>query len=212
MGDWESIFKKKGRVFIKPHDDMTMVINLLKKNSARKVLDLGCGTGRHTILLAKKGFDVYGLDISKEGLRQTAESLRKNELKAKLRCGSCYKKFPYKDNTFDAIISVQVIHHNYVKKIRYCISEIERVLKPNGILFVTVAINRARGRTKRFRLAAPRTYIPLDGDEKGLPHYIYNKQLLRRDFKNFNIIKIYNDKKRIYHDRKRHYCLIGKLR
>ena len=76
MGDWESIFKKQGRVFLKPQEDMRKVIRLLKKQGVKRVLDLGCGTGRHTIMLAKAGFDVYGTDVSKEGLKLTRKWLK----------------------------------------------------------------------------------------------------------------------------------------
>ncbi|MBW2992999.1 class I SAM-dependent methyltransferase, partial [Candidatus Woesearchaeota archaeon] len=137
MGTWESIFKSHGRVFFKPQEDMSKIIRLLRKEGVKRVLDLGCGTGRHTVMLAEAGFDVYGTDISKEGLNLTRKWLKESNLKAKLKQSSCYKKFPFKNKFFDAIISIQVIHHAKIKTIRYCISEIERVLKPGGMIFIT---------------------------------------------------------------------------
>jgi len=167
MADWEYIFRKKGIVFKEPREEIQALIKLLKKEKAKKILDLGCGTGRHTVLLARKGFDVYATDISETGLKMTRKQLKESELKANVKIASCYKKFPFKDNFFDAVISTQVIHHNYHEKIKFCISEIERVLKPRGILFVTVsAIKRRRGATM-FKMVAPRTSIPLNGEEKG---------------------------------------------
>lgn len=205
MADWQQIFNKKGRVFTKPQEDMPKVVRLLKKEKAKRVLDLGCGTGRHTVMLAKAGFDVYATDISDEGLRQTREWLRKKRLKARLKKASCYKRFPFKDNFFDAVISTQVIHHNYVKKIRFCISEIERILKPGGIVFITVAATpHGKGNIKpNVKLVAPKTYISMDEFEKGIPHYIYNKRLLRRDFRNFRILKL---------DKNSNHCLLGRLK
>ena len=49
MGDWESIFKQQGKVFIKPQEDIKKVIKFFKKEGVRRVLDLGCGSGRHTV-------------------------------------------------------------------------------------------------------------------------------------------------------------------
>ncbi len=75
MPTWNAIFKKKGIYLTEPHEDMNSLIKLLKKEKARRILDLGCGTGRHTILLAKSGFDVYGMAISREGLKLTRKSI-----------------------------------------------------------------------------------------------------------------------------------------
>ena len=152
--------------------------------------------------LAKAGFDVYGMDSSKTGLKQTKEWL--NKLKANLKKSSCYKRFPYKNNFFDAILSIQVIHHAKIKDVRFCISEIERTLKPKGIAFITVPVYKKNKHRSRVKMIAKRTYIPLTGHEIGVPHYHYNKELMKKDFKNFKILDLYIDKGK-------HYCLLGRL-
>ncbi len=203
---WEDIFKEKGRVFLKPQEDMSEVIKLMKKEGLEKVLDLGCGTGRHIIMLAKAGFDVYGTDISEEGLKQTKAWLKKEGLTANLKKASCYEKFPFNDDFFDAVISIQVIHHNYIDKVRYSISEIERVLKPNGVAFVTVSAPKWKKKIKAdLKIVAPRTYIPTEGGEKDIPHYMYTKKLMKKDFKNFKVLDFHRDSRE-------HYCILGKFR
>ncbi|MBU0535651.1 MAG: class I SAM-dependent methyltransferase [Nanoarchaeota archaeon] len=203
MPEWETIFKDHGRVFEKPAEGIDKFVKLMKKEKVKRVLDLGCGTGRHTVLFAEKGFDVYGMDNSKEALRQTKEWLNHKGLKAKLKNASCYTKFPYNTGFFDAVISTQVIQHNYINKIRYCISEIERVLKPEGLVFVTVTKARCNKHRTKVKKAGLRTYIPTEGREKGVPHYIYNKTELRKDFSRFGIISLFEDKQK-------HLCLTGK--
>lgn len=138
MPDWEHIFKKKGKFFNRPHEDMRKLVQLMRKDNVKKVLDLGCGSGRHTVFLARHGFDAYGMDSSRSGLKLTRKWLKQTNLKARLKNASCYERFPYKDNLFDSVISIQVIHHARIKEIKYCISEIERILKPGGIAFITV--------------------------------------------------------------------------
>jgi ubiquinone/menaquinone biosynthesis C-methylase UbiE len=204
MGDWQSIFKKQGRVFTKVQEEMREASKVMRKAGARRVLDLGCGSGRHTIFLAKEGFEIVAADISEEGLELTRRWLAEKKLTANTKEMSCYKRFPFKDDTFDAVISTQVIHHNMHDKVKLCISEIERVLKDGGITFISVAAKKNWMGSGHAKTIAPRTYIPLDGTEKGLPHFIYNKELLRKDFGHFKIIRVGKDKGN-------HYYLLGKL-
>jgi len=203
MGDWDLIFNKTGKVFFKIQEDMAEVISLLNEAKAKKILDLGCGSGRHAVFLAKQGFDVYATDISKAELKMTREWLQKEGISAELKEHSCYEKFPFRDDYFDAVISTQVIHHNFHDKIRFCISEIERVLKPGGIVFITVSANKYKRRATKFEMPEPRTYVPLDGEEKGLPHFIYTKALIIKDFKDFQILGLHMDKGE-------HWCILGR--
>jgi len=211
MKQWDGIFKKQGKVFDKVQEDIPRITSLFKKKNVRKILDLGCGSGRHLVYLAKRGFDVYGFDISKYGIKITKGWLKKEKLKAKLKIGDIYKKLPYKDNFFDALISTQTLHHNRIGNIRKLIKEIERILKPGGFIFVTVSRRTSKKdipkeRCWEIKFIAPRTYIPLSHDEKGLIHYWFNKKLLRKEFKNFKIYNIWVGSS------KGHYCLLGELK
>ena len=205
MGDWESIFSKKGKVFLEPQEDMNEIIKLMKQEGVKRILDLGCGSGRHVIQLTKEGFDVTGTDVSRQGLEMTRKWLKEENLKAKLIEASCYEKFPFKDDYFDSVISTQVIHHNYHKQVKYAISEIERILRPGGIVFITVSASRYKRRATKFTNPEPNVYIPKDGEEIGLPHFIYTKGLLKQDFKNFEIMDLHMDAGK-------HWCLLGKLK
>lgn len=90
MQQWNGIFKEKGRVFLRPQEDMPRIVKLFKKKGVKKVLDLGCGSGRHTVYLAKNGFDVYGFDVAPVGMKLTKEWLKQEGLRAKLKIGSIY--------------------------------------------------------------------------------------------------------------------------
>ena len=60
--------EEEARLFI---DNILKKINI-KPNS--KILDLACGTGRHSIYLSKKGFDVVGIDQSKKNIKTAKEN------------------------------------------------------------------------------------------------------------------------------------------
>ncbi|MBU0982128.1 class I SAM-dependent methyltransferase [Patescibacteria group bacterium] len=195
---WEKIFQKDGKVFIEPHKYMGKIVEVLKKKGAKNILDLGCGSGRHTIFLVKKGFSVFGLDNSSTGLDMTREWLFEEKLSAELRQQEMTEKFPWNNNFFDAVISVQVIHHADIATIKKIISEIERVLKKDGFLFVTVP--KLKNQAKKYKKIEPNTYTPLDGPEKGLPHHYFTETELENFFLNFKILSIEQDDCD-------HYCL-----
>jgi ubiquinone/menaquinone biosynthesis C-methylase UbiE len=216
---WNKIFKRKGRVSTEIQEDLPKIVRLFKKKGIKNVLDLGCGSGRHLVYLAKNGFEVYGIDIADYGLKIAKDWLKKEGLKANIKIGSIYKRLPYEDNSFDAIVSTQTLHHEKIKNIRKLIKEIERILKPNGLIFITVRkrkfkkswpagkiIERHGYQKVRYKVIAPRTYIPVGGGEKNLKHYLFNKKILRKEFKNFRINDLWVE------SNKRHYCLLGELK
>ena len=72
---WDQIFGQEGKVFTEPHEDMAAIAQLLKEAGASNILDLGSGTGRHVVYLARRGFSVYGLDNSSHGVAITKKWL-----------------------------------------------------------------------------------------------------------------------------------------
>lgn len=196
MPDWNDIFSEKGKVFLKPHPDMKRLVKLFQEKKVKKVLDLGCGTGRHLLFFLKNGFELYGVDAAPKGLEIAKKWLEDENQCAELLLHRIEEKLPFEDDFFDAIISIQVIHHNYLDRIIRTIKEIERILRTGGIIFITFPT------FKRFKYkndwdlieVEPRTFIPQKGQEKDLPHHFFTKDEIRKLFKNFEIMEMYIDK------------------
>jgi len=218
---WDKIFKERGKVLKKPQENIPELIKLLKKKGTERILDLGCGSGRHSVYLAKQGFNVYGIDIAKSGIKIAKEWLKEEDLKADLKIRDIYQELPYPDNFFDAIISTQTLHHARIERIRKLIGEMERILKPKGLIFVTVrralrakgwkknkiVIHKWKGWKKKkvkYKIIDYRTYVPIEGDVKGEIHFNFTKKLIKKEFKNFEIPKIWI--------KKGHYCFFGELK
>ncbi|MFX0105839.1 MAG: class I SAM-dependent methyltransferase [Candidatus Hodarchaeota archaeon] len=204
MPEWDEIFSEEGRVFTEPHPDIERITNLFKKRGFKRVLDLGCGTGRHLIYLSKKGFEVYGLDASPKALEIAKKWLSEENEKAQLQLHRMEQEFPYDNDFFDAIISIQVIHHNLMKDIIYTVNEIERILKPKGIIYITFPRLGGGSKIENWKLKEIEkgTYIPEAGRERGLPHHFFNLEEINEVFSSFNLLEIYDD-------RTNHRAIIG---
>lgn len=215
MNQWNKIYEEEGKGYeyyniLEPHEDIKKVIVWFRKNKIRDVLDLGCGAGRNLIPLAKKSFSLSGLDLAPAGFRFIKDSLRKEKLKANLEVGSIYKKLPYSNSSFDAIISVQVLQHGTEKQILKAIEEMKRVLRPGGLIFITLCGRLSNGKVRLFLVktaekVAPNTYKPMQGNEKGLTHFIYNKQRIAKHFKDFEMLHSWKDSRD-------YYCFVAKLK
>jgi methionine biosynthesis protein MetW len=102
-------------------------LQLLDKNPSSRVIDLGCGDGNFTLKAKEKigCNEIYGIEVYEPSIEKAKDKgirVIKDDL----------NKFPYsfKDNTFDVIVSNQVIEHLFypVKFFR----EIHRILKSGG--------------------------------------------------------------------------------
>jgi SAM-dependent methyltransferase len=197
---WDAIFAREGVVFVDPHEDMAQLVDLLSQRKAHTLLDLGCGTGRHVLYFRERGFEMYGIDNAAAGLTTTQQRLEEAKLSAHLVQGDIFETLPFVDAFFDAILSVQVIHHARLAQITALVDELARILKSGGLLFVTVPQLQNQG--THFEQIEPGTYIPLDGSEAGLPHHYFTLEELRTLFKAFSILDIHLD-------HLHHYCLIA---
>jgi ubiquinone/menaquinone biosynthesis C-methylase UbiE len=103
--------------------------SLLGNIKRKKVLDAGCGSGIYSKILARKGAEIYGLEISQNMLKFAREHCK--NYKIEFKKGSI-DRLPYKNNSFDLILASLVIH--YLKKPEKAFKEFNRVLKKKGIL------------------------------------------------------------------------------
>lgn len=195
MPDWDDIYNKRGKIFTVPHPDMERLVNTFKEKKIRRILDLGCGNGRHLLFFAKKGFEVYGFDASPKGIELAHEWLNEEGEDVEIKCHRMENRFPYKDDFFDAIIAIQVIHHNFIGDILKTIKEIERVLRTGGLIFITIThFNERRSIKRDLKEVDRRTFIPQKGHEEGIPHYFFSIEELKDSFNSFEILEIFIDK------------------
>ena len=97
----------------------------------KDVLEIGCGTGVHTKLLAEAGARVSAVDLTPTAIELTRRRLELAGLSADVREADA-ESLPYDDSSFDFMWSWGVIHHS--ADTDRVIAEIARVLRPGGRL------------------------------------------------------------------------------
>jgi SAM-dependent methyltransferase len=164
------------------------LVKEFRQHRCEQILDLGCGSGRHVVHLAKAGFRVCGLDNSPTGLSLARQWLQEEGLSASLVLADMRLALPIRDESFEGLLSTQVIHHALHATVLQTIAEIWRVLNWGGIAFVTVpAHHNPEG---KFEEIEPNTFVPLQGGEAGLPHHIFSAEELEAAFDRFRILDL----------------------
>jgi len=103
-----------------------------------KALDVGCGGGFSCEFMAAREVVVSGIDQSQKCITAAQAHAVNSGFAIDYRCGVA-EAMPYTDNTFDVVISVDVLEH--VESVPLVLSEVCRILKPNGTFFFDT-INR----------------------------------------------------------------------
>lgn len=106
----------------------------LKNTKAKAVLDFGCGTGIVTLKLLERGIRTMSIDVSLAMLQRLRKKAKENILNDKCVAGDV-ENLPFKDEVFDGLICAGVLHH--VADIEKSVKNQIRVLKKNGLLFIT---------------------------------------------------------------------------
>jgi SAM-dependent methyltransferase len=101
-----------------------------------RILDLGCGAGVVSEKLIEAGYTVAAVDRSQDMLEHTRKRLSRLPAdRYELRQGTC-ESVPYPDNHFDTIVCVGVF--GYIDDVVGALLEIRRVLKPGGLLLISI--------------------------------------------------------------------------
>ena len=162
---------------------------LKKEKISGKVLDIGCGGGRHTIVLAKEGFEVYGIDFSKSAVKVAQNNARKASVSDKtfFKVGDALN-LPYTDDFFNVINDDGCLHHISKDDWKKYLQNVTKVLKKDGILRVKVfskncnfyEVNKPKNSDDHWILVPSKDYT-----------YFFDKNEISGLFENdFDMIKI----------------------
>lgn len=123
-----------------------------------KLLEVGCSMGNDTIQLARRGFQVTGVDLTERAIELIKQRFALYNIQGEFREADA-EALPFADQTFDVAYSFGVLHHT--PNTAQSIAELHRVLKPGG-----KAVVMLYNRNSLNWLAHRVTGVPFDGSKK----------------------------------------------
>lgn len=135
----------------------------------QRVLDLGCGLGDFAAVLAERGEDVVGADVSEAALRLARSRHPGLEL---VRCG---EELPFADETFDVVWAGEVLEH--VQDGLGLLAEVRRILPPGGRLLLSTPDH---GPLRRLRLGLSRAAFERNFDPRSDHVRFFTARTLRQ--------------------------------
>jgi SAM-dependent methyltransferase len=189
MSDWGEIFADPTMQRLPPSPEVMALLPELQARGVRRVLDAGCGAGRHLLPLAAAGFQVVGVDREWGVLRELSLRLRRTPAAAWLALGDL-KGLPLKEGSFDAVLSVNVINHGYARDVAAYCRELDRLLKPEGLLFI-MASGREAGEVVRLPETVelePGTLVNIATPDGELVHHFPTPEVLAAYFPGYTVL------------------------
>lgn len=133
--DYIRMYTKKWDLYPANLIRIKFIINRLKKNKVKTILDAGCGTCGPMIKLLKEGFDVRGFDFSKEMVQEGKKELEKAGYDPGLVSFADLENISVlPKKKFDAIIALGVFPHILSEKM--ALSNMRKMLNPGGLVFI----------------------------------------------------------------------------
>jgi len=155
---WSTLYDIIPNTVLETEGDIPL--QMLGNVENKKILDAGCGTGRWSVRLAKRGAKVYGIDFSEGMLSQAKKKAEKEKVNIDFISHDLTKRFPFQKRFFDAILCSTVIES--IKNIEPVFREFGRTVKKNGILVIMTITPFLREReTARFKIGNIKYLIPV---------------------------------------------------
>lgn len=114
------------------HMHKKIVADLISSDG-KILLDVGVGTGRFATWLVEKGFEVVGVDISREMLKEAKRKTQSLSENVHLVLSDC-RLLPFKKEMFDGCICINVVNH--IPEIDRFLKEVQYTIEPRGFFIV----------------------------------------------------------------------------
>jgi len=214
--NWEIVKGINEDKWKSPAQEVYYLINRWHQEHMQNILDLGCGIGRHSILFSQEGFTTYGLDLSENAINRAKQWSNDCGLNIDFIVDDMIN-LPYNDEMMDAIFAYYVISHTDTKGVIKILKQINRVLKSQGEVYLTLGSKDSWGFKENWPIVDENTKIRIeDGPDNNVPHFYADPQLIYELFSYFDILDVrqiekieqVNDRIKKHH----HYHVLAKKR
>lgn len=158
----------------KPAPEVLDLIRSVSPIERPRVLDLGCGLGRHAIAFALAQYSVTATDASPTAIQHLNEWAHSLQLSIETQvCEVLTETLP--SDTFDVVLSYNVIYHGSREQFAQAIQQVRKLLKRKGIFFFTCP-SRQDGKHGLGERVAPHTYRCSKSVTPGDIHYFAGQE------------------------------------
>jgi len=167
--------------------DISNIVTSLRAVSAVDVIDLGCGFGRWSLVLARAGFRVFAVDISSEAVLMARERAQREGLAIAIAACAA-QELSRLGIRADAVVSNSVLDHMRPADAQEAVRGIVQVLKPTGLAYVSFDGQAERGTDAQpdHSVSADGTWEYVAGPRKGMTWRYYDDAEIRRLFQTFD--------------------------
>jgi ubiquinone/menaquinone biosynthesis C-methylase UbiE len=134
--DTSSLFMSESKIdrYMNPPADtcfpLEYAFHLLGDVSGKSVLELGCGSGEYTVILARRGARVCALDISEALIQVARQRLQSNGIDEEVElCVASAYEIPLPDESIEVVFGMAILHH---LELEPAAREVRRVLRKGG--------------------------------------------------------------------------------
>jgi SAM-dependent methyltransferase len=148
---WEDSYSNRDNFLFYPHEEVIRFISkyirkrtglsefkdVLQDSTKKRVLDFGCGIGRHVMYCHDMGLVGYGIDLSKRAVAVAHQWAREKGIEKpeeRIVVGEA-RTLPWVDSFFDFVVSHGVLDSMHFEMARAACRELARVLKPEGLFY-----------------------------------------------------------------------------
>lgn len=173
---WETYWKDRSNWdwWKKPAPEVLDLIRSLSPAERPKVLDLGCGLGRHAIAFALAKFSVTATDASPTAIQHLNEWARSLQLAIETQVSDVLAD-TLPSEAFDVVLSYNVIYHGSRERFSQALQHVRGLLRAQGIFFFTCP-SRQDGKYGFGQMVAPHTYRCSKSVAPGDIHYFADEE------------------------------------